>query len=86
MPFHSTPLVQYPLYSASIQLYGGQLLPYNLKEEAGWGLDLAETRRTVKEARWGDAEGVECSCVCGGVAGSTRLGGTKGWRWCGRRT
>lgn len=47
------PCLQYPLYSASIQLYGGQLLPYNLKEEAGWGLDLAETRRTVQEARWG---------------------------------
>lgn len=46
------PIPQYPLYSASIQLYGGQLLPYYLKENKGWGLDLEETRRTVKEARW----------------------------------
>ncbi|GAB4818926.1 hypothetical protein N2152v2_005972 [Parachlorella kessleri] len=45
------PIPQYPLYSASIQLYGGQLLPYNLKEDKGWGLDLEETRRTVQEAR-----------------------------------
>lgn len=50
------PIPQYPLYSASIQLYGGQLLPYYLKENKGWGLDLEETRRTVKEAR---AKGVD---------------------------
>mmetsp|Transcript_44465 Transcript_44465/g.115050 ORF Transcript_44465/g.115050 Transcript_44465/m.115050 type:complete len:504 (-) Transcript_44465:315-1826(-) len=33
------PIPQYPLYSAGIQLAGGQLVPYYLNEAAGWGLD-----------------------------------------------
>jgi glutamate--glyoxylate aminotransferase len=45
------PIPQYPLYSASIQLYGGTLLPYHLKEEAGWGMDLEEVRRSIHQAR-----------------------------------
>jgi len=45
------PIPQYPLYSASIQLYGGSLLPYNLKEERGWGLDMDEIRRDLAKAR-----------------------------------
>jgi glutamate--glyoxylate aminotransferase len=48
------PIPQYPLYSASIQLYGGTLVPYSLKEDKGWGMDLDEIRKTVKDAR----------CVC----------------------
>ncbi len=43
--------MQYPLYSASIQLYGGTLLPYNLKEQTGWSMDLNEITRTVHDAR-----------------------------------
>ena len=45
------PIPQYPLYSASIQLYGGTLLPYNLKEQAGWSMDFNEIRRSVHDAR-----------------------------------
>ncbi|KAI7845708.1 hypothetical protein COHA_000822 [Chlorella ohadii] len=45
------PIPQYPLYSASIQLYGGTLLPYNLKEQTGWSMDLNEITRTVHDAR-----------------------------------
>jgi glutamate--glyoxylate aminotransferase len=45
------PIPQYPLYSASIQLYGGSLLPYSLKEEAGWGMDLEEIRASIHDAR-----------------------------------
>ena len=45
------PIPQYPLYSAAIQLYGGQLLPYELKETSGWSMDLEEIRRSVREAR-----------------------------------
>lgn len=45
------PIPQYPLYSASIQLYGGTLLPYNLKEETGWGMDLEGIRKSIHEAR-----------------------------------
>jgi aspartate/methionine/tyrosine aminotransferase len=29
------PIPQYPLYSATLVLYGGHLLPYELDEEAG---------------------------------------------------
>jgi aspartate/methionine/tyrosine aminotransferase len=29
------PIPQYPLYSATLCLYGGQLVPYELDEDAG---------------------------------------------------
>ena len=45
------PIPQYPLYSASIQLYGGTLLPYNLKEQTGWSMDFNEIVRDVHAAR-----------------------------------
>jgi glutamate--glyoxylate aminotransferase len=45
------PIPQYPLYSASIQLYGGSLVPYYLDEEAGWALNVAELRRATNAAR-----------------------------------
>lgn len=32
------PIPQYPLYSASIALNGGQVVPYYLDEESGWQL------------------------------------------------
>ena len=53
------PIPQYPLYSASIALYGGELVPYYLDEEKGWALDLAEMRRSLQAAR---AKGI---CVRG---------------------
>jgi glutamate--glyoxylate aminotransferase len=45
------PIPQYPLYSATLQLLGGTLLPYYLKEDAEWGMDLDEIRRSILEAR-----------------------------------
>ncbi|KAG2494152.1 hypothetical protein HYH03_007788 [Edaphochlamys debaryana] len=45
------PIPQYPLYSASIRLYGGSLVGYYLDEKAGWGLSAEELRRSLKEAR-----------------------------------
>mgnify|MGYP001810515555 CR=1 FL=1 len=51
-PPRPRPAPQYPLYSASIQLYGGTLLPYSLKEESGWSMDLNEITRSVHDARW----------------------------------
>ena len=45
------PIPQYPLYSATIQKCGGTLLPYGLKEEAGWSMDLEEVRASIHEAR-----------------------------------
>lgn len=45
------PIPQYPLYSATIQLYGGTLVPYYLDEEHGWGLDETHLRHQAAEAR-----------------------------------
>jgi len=42
------PIPQYPLYSATLTLYGGTLLPYYLEEEKGWALDLANQKEIVK--------------------------------------
>ena len=45
------PIPQYPLYSATIQLAGGQLLGYGLVEGDGWGLDLPALRAQAAAAR-----------------------------------
>eukprot|EP00850_Spirogloea_muscicola_P000415 SM000002S05495 [mRNA] locus=s2:50034:52030:- [translate_table: standard] len=44
------PLPQYPLYSASIALHGGTLVPYYLDEETGWGLDISELDKQLEAA------------------------------------
>ncbi|CAL8462271.1 g1802 [Coccomyxa elongata] len=46
-----TPIPQYPLYSATLTLYGGELLPYYLHEETGWSLDINELREQTYKAR-----------------------------------
>lgn len=53
------PIPQYPLYSASIQLLGGSLLPYELDESRNWAMDMASLKAAVSKAR---AEG---KCVRG---------------------
>lgn len=45
------PIPQYPLYSASITLYGGELVPYYLDEDHGWALDMPELQRSIDAAR-----------------------------------
>ncbi|KAJ7565779.1 hypothetical protein O6H91_02G074700 [Diphasiastrum complanatum] len=50
------PIPQYPLYSASIALHGGTLVPYYLDEENGWGLKVEDLRRQLQSAR---AEGIK---------------------------
>ncbi len=45
------PIPQYPLYSASIALYGGELVGYYLDEDNGWSLDIAELERALQAAR-----------------------------------
>lgn len=45
------PIPQYPLYSGSINLFGGQLCGYYLDEERGWGLSADEVQRSLNEAR-----------------------------------
>lgn len=44
------PIPQYPLYSATIQLCGGQQVGYYLNEENGWNLEVEELERSYKEA------------------------------------
>jgi len=46
-----TPIPQYPLYSACIELYGGTLTPYYLNEGSGWGLDCAHLKKQLQDAR-----------------------------------
>jgi glutamate--glyoxylate aminotransferase len=45
------PIPQYPLYSASIALYGGQLVPYYLDEDNGWSLNVDELQRSLDAAK-----------------------------------
>ncbi|PHT38259.1 Alanine aminotransferase 2 [Capsicum baccatum] len=45
------PIPQYPLYSASIALHGGVLVPYYLDEETGWGLEVVELENQLKIAK-----------------------------------
>ncbi|GLU22533.1 hypothetical protein SLE2022_386010 [Rubroshorea leprosula] len=45
------PIPQYPLYSASIALHGGTLVPYYLDEATGWGLEISELKKQLGTAR-----------------------------------
>jgi len=45
------PIPQYPLYSATIDMYGGAKVGYLLNEEAGWGLEIKELERSLQEAQ-----------------------------------
>ncbi|CAN6934732.1 hypothetical protein YC2023_079987 [Brassica napus] len=45
------PVPQYPLYSATISLLGGTLVPYYLEETDNWGLDVNNLRQSVAQAR-----------------------------------
>uniref|UniRef100_A0A1J3HKW0 alanine transaminase n=1 Tax=Noccaea caerulescens TaxID=107243 RepID=A0A1J3HKW0_NOCCA len=45
------PIPQYPLYSASIGLHGGSLVPYYLDEATGWGLEISDLKKQLEEAR-----------------------------------
>ncbi|EGG24468.1 alanine transaminase [Cavenderia fasciculata] len=44
------PIPQYPLYSATIELYGGSQVGYELNEEKGWGLEIPELERSLKQS------------------------------------
>ncbi|KAG6780602.1 hypothetical protein POTOM_013468 [Populus tomentosa] len=45
------PIPQYPLYSASIALHGGALVPYYLDEATGWGLEVSELKKQLADAK-----------------------------------
>jgi alanine transaminase len=54
------PIPQYPLYSASIALFGGSMINYYLNEERGWRLEADELERSIQEAR---AQGLNVRCI-----------------------
>lgn len=45
------PIPQYPLYSASLALYGATPVHYYLDESKGWSLDVDDLARTIHTAR-----------------------------------
>ncbi|WIA15264.1 hypothetical protein OEZ86_003901 [Tetradesmus obliquus] len=45
------PIPQYPLYSATLTLYGGRLVPYELDEAAGWGLNVDNLQAQLAAAQ-----------------------------------
>jgi len=45
------PVPQYPLYSATLRLCNGSMVPYYLDEANDWGLSVDELARAVGEAR-----------------------------------
>lgn len=45
------PIPQYPLYSASIALYGGNMVGYYLDEEAEWSMNMESIKSQMKAAR-----------------------------------
>ncbi|CAN6305331.1 unnamed protein product [Urochloa humidicola] len=45
------PVPQYPLYSASIALHGGALVPYYLNESVEWALEISDLKKQLKDAQ-----------------------------------
>ncbi|KAK8795715.1 hypothetical protein WA158_000371 [Blastocystis sp. Blastoise] len=44
------PIPQYPLYSATISLHGGQMVKYYLEEDKSWGIDMNEIEKSYAKA------------------------------------
>ncbi|KAG5192302.1 alanine transaminase [Tribonema minus] len=57
-----TPIPQYPLYSATLTLLGGRLVPYHLVEGRNWGVSIEELRESLAVAR--DDDGVCVRGIC----------------------
>jgi len=55
------PIPQYPLYSATITLYGGAAVGYHLDEANGWKLSLASLERSIADAR---RSGIRPRAIC----------------------
>ena len=62
-PHHGimVPIPQYPLYSASITLYGGRMVPYHLDEANGWKLSRTMLEESIAKAK---AEGTRVRAIC----------------------
>ncbi len=55
------PIPQYPLYSATITLYGGTQVPYHLLETAEWKLSRDVLERALAAAK---AKGIRTRAIC----------------------
>ncbi len=55
------PIPQYPLYSATITLYEGRMVPYFLDEANGWKLSLPMLEASLAKAK---AEGTHVKAIC----------------------
>lgn len=55
------PIPQYPLYSATITLYEGRMVPYYLDEANGWKLSRAMLEASLAKAK---AEGTRVRAIC----------------------
>lgn len=55
------PIPQYPLYSATLALYEGRMVPYILDEENGWKLNAAMLESALKQA---ESEGTRVKAIC----------------------
>mmetsp|Transcript_30225 Transcript_30225/g.38982 ORF Transcript_30225/g.38982 Transcript_30225/m.38982 type:complete len:302 (-) Transcript_30225:2086-2991(-) len=45
------PIPQYPLYSATISLFGGILVPYELDEDSEWGVSFEGLNQAISQAK-----------------------------------
>jgi len=45
------PIPQYPIYSALVRLFDGQLVGYQMDEESGWSLDIQLLEKEIKDAK-----------------------------------
>ena len=55
------PIPQYPLYSATITLYEGRMVPYYLDEAQGWKLNRAMLEQSLADAQ---AHGTRVKALC----------------------
>jgi aspartate/methionine/tyrosine aminotransferase len=55
------PIPQYPLYSATITLYEGRMVPYYLDEANGWKLSRTMLEASLAKAK---AEGTQVKAIC----------------------
>jgi aspartate/methionine/tyrosine aminotransferase len=55
------PIPQYPLYSATITLYGGRIVPYYLDESDHWKLNRSMLDDSLRAAR---AQGTKVKAIC----------------------
>jgi aspartate/methionine/tyrosine aminotransferase len=55
------PIPQYPLYSATLTLYEGQMVPYYLDEQNNWKLNLGMLEDGFNKAK---AQGIKVKAIC----------------------